>query len=136
MSPLRAFFRDHRKVAYLLVALALVMKVMIPAGFMIGTQGMVLTVQICAEGSGEHLTKQIVIPLEGKSSSNHGNQGKADETCPFAGLSMASLGSVDPALLIIALAFILALGFAPIRAPRPKSASYLRPPLRGPPALV
>lgn len=136
MGWMRTFLNDHRKLALLLVALTLAMKVMIPTGYMIGSQGKVLTVQICADGSGEHLTKQIVIPVEGKSSSDHGNQGKADQTCPFAGLSMASLGSVDPALLLIALAFILALGFAPTRAPHPKSASYLRPPLRGPPAFV
>jgi hypothetical protein len=47
---------------------------------------------------------------------------------------MAGLGGVDMALLALALAFILALGFAPLRPARAASTRFLRPPLRGPPA--
>ncbi len=46
---------------------------------------------------------------------------------------MASLAGADALLLAAALAFILALGFAPATAPRPRRAVWLRPPLRGPP---
>ena len=136
MGTLRAFFRDHRQLAMLLVALALVMKVMVPTGYMIGTDSKALTIQICADGSGQHFTKQIVIPMTGKPQSERGEQGKADGTCPYFALSMASLGGADLALLAIALAFILTLGFAPVRRPWLQGIFHLRPPLRGPPALV
>jgi hypothetical protein len=101
---------------------------------MIGQNSKVLTVQICAEITGNHAVKQLVIPMKDDGSGSGQKQGKGE--CPFASLSMASLAGADHALLALALAFILALGFAPARSPLPKRVSYLRPPLRGPPALV
>ena len=68
------------------------------------------------------------------SSDSGGKQGKAE--CPFASLSMASMTGADPALLSLALAFILALGFASTPNHLPKRVYHLRPPLRGPPAFV
>jgi hypothetical protein len=91
--------------------------------------GKVVTIAICADASGGTLTHQLVLPADGKA----GNQAKGEGTCPYAALAMAGLGGVDTALLALALAFVLALGFArppPARAARP---SFLRPPLRGPP---
>ena len=136
MGTLRAFFRDHRQLAMLLVALALAVKAMVPAGYMVGTDSKVLTIQICADGSGQHFTKQIVVTMTGKSLGGDGEQGKADGTCPYSALSMTSLGGADPALLALALAFILTLGFAPVRRPWLQGIFHLRPPLRGPPALL
>jgi hypothetical protein len=52
MELLRAFFRDHRRLAALLVALALCVKALVPAGYMPGAHGKVLTVEICADASG------------------------------------------------------------------------------------
>ncbi|HIQ17418.1 MAG TPA: hypothetical protein EYH41_05390 [Novosphingobium capsulatum] len=80
------------------------------------------------------MTAKIAIPMKGEPSDSTGKQGKGD--CPFSSLSMASMTGADPALLALALAFILALGFAPVRTSHPKRVSYLRPPLRGPPALI
>ncbi|WP_240959610.1 DUF2946 family protein [Novosphingobium olei] len=120
--------------AILVVMAALCMKIIVPSGYMIGQSSKVLTVQICDEITGNHAVKQLVIPMkDGGSESGH-KQGKGE--CPFASLSMASMTGADPWLLALALAFILALGFAPARLPLPKRVSYLRPPLRGPPALV
>lgn len=136
MGTLRNFLREHRQFALLLVALALAMKALVPTGYMIGTDSKVLTIQICADGSGQHFTKQIVIPMTGKPLDERGEQGKAGSTCPYSVLSMASLGGADLALLAIALAFIMILGFAPVRRPWLQGIFYLRPPLRGPPALV
>jgi hypothetical protein len=135
MGNLRAFIRDHRHLAAVLVALALCIRALMPAGYMLGHDVQTVTVQICADGiSGEH-TQQIVIHQQGdhKGADDHA---KADGTCPWSGLAMASLGGADAMLLALALAFVLALGFAPVAATRPVQTPFLRPPLRGPPAFV
>ena len=134
MYLMRALLLRHRALALLVVMAALCMKIVVPTGFMIGQNSKVLTVQICNEAIGNHAWKQIVIPMKESGGDSDRKQGKVD--CPFASLSMASMTGADPALLALALAFILALGFAPARTSLPKRVSYLRPPLRGPPALA
>lgn len=136
MGALRIFFGTHRRLAWLLVAMALAMKVVVPAGYMIGVQDKVLTVEICSEASGQHLTKQITIPHDGKGTDTPAQQGKADGTCAFLSLSMAAWGGADFALLALALAFILLLGFVPVAPALRERPAYLRPPLRGPPAFA
>lgn len=134
MNPLRAFLLRYRSLAFMMVLAALCMKALIPSGYMIGQNSKVLTVQICHDGLGETITKRIVIPMNGDPSDSTGKQVKGD--CAFTSLSMASMAGASHALLAIALAFIIALGFAPMQLPRPKRMFHLRPPLRGPPALI
>ena len=135
MHPLRAFFSRHRALALLLVMATLCMKALVPAGYMVGDHSKVLTIQLCHEGFGGAIAKQIVIPVKSESTDSPG--GKQDKgECPFSALTMASMAGADPALLALALAFILALGFAPVRTALPGRILHLRPPLRGPPALV
>ncbi|NLR72071.1 hypothetical protein HGI47_14440 [Novosphingobium sp. ERN07] len=134
MNRLRTFFMRHRVMAFVLVMASLCMKVVVPSGFMIAQNSKVLTVQICSDGFGHSLTKQLVIPMKGEPSDSSSKQGKGD--CPFSTLSMASVSGADQALLGLALAFILALGFVPVRGALPSPFFYLRPPLRGPPALL
>lgn len=131
MPTLRAFFRMHRRFALGVVVLALLIKALIPAGYMLSDKSHVLTVAICADASGEMTTRQITIPSDGKS-----DHGKAEGTCAWGLLAMATLGGIDVLLLALALAFILALGLAPSRPAAPARAAYLRPPLRGPPAFA
>lgn len=134
MTTLRDHLLRHRALAILVVIAALCMKIVVPSGYMIGQNSKVLTVQICDEISGNHAVKQLVVPMKDGGSDSDQKQGKGE--CPFASLSMAPMAGADPSLLALALAFILALGFAPARIPLPKRVSYLRPPLRGPPALA
>ncbi|MBC2666815.1 hypothetical protein H7F51_14955 [Novosphingobium flavum] len=129
MTLLRAFLRDHRKLASLVLAMALLMKALVPAGYMVESGSRVLAVAICADASGGHFTLQIVIPGKTDGEARHD---KAEGTCAFSALAMGALGGADPALLLIALAFILLLGLAPAPARR-KGPARLRPPLRGPP---
>lgn len=132
MARLSILIRKHRTIAFLLIALALAMKAAVPAGFMLGTQDKVLTVLVCADATGQHLTKAITLPKSSKSES----QTKAGESCPFASLSAASLGADDLPFVALAIAFMLLLGFAPVRIPTLGGITYIRPPLRGPPALI
>ena len=134
MNLVRAFFLRHRGLAIVLVLATLCMKAIVPTGFMIGQNSKVLTVQICDDAFGNHAVKQIAIPMKDGSSDSSGKQGKGE--CPFTSLSMASMSGADPALLALALAFILALGFVPTRTAHSERVFHLRPPLRGPPALV
>ena len=133
MYAFRAFLLSNRQLAALMIAAALCMKALIPAGYMIGADSKLLTVQICADSLGHAVTKQIAIPQEGHAP---GKQSQMDGTCAFTSLGHATLGGADPIQLAIALAFILALGFAPLVTPAPRPISHLRPPLRGPPALA
>lgn len=134
MNLVRAFFLRHRALAIVLVLATLCMKAIVPTGFMIGQNSKVLTVQICDDAFGNHAVKQIAIPMKDGGSESGSKQGKGE--CPFTSLSMASMSGADPALLALALAFILALGFAPTRTAHSERVFHLRPPLRGPPALV
>ena len=136
MQALRALSHRHRLLAMLLVVLALAMKIAVPAGYMIGQQGKVLTVEICADASGGTLTKQIVIPQSGTPAEGKAPHDKAPATCPYAALGFAALTGADAALLAVAIAFILALGFATAPPLPLQRISFLRPPLRGPPALA
>jgi hypothetical protein len=138
MAPLRALLRSHRRLAALLLALALCMKALVPAGYMVGGSmvdggAKVLTIEICADTLGAKLTRQIAVPHHAAPGDAQGDHGKSAAACPYAGLAMAGLAGVDTALLALALGFILALGFAPVPPPRLARAAYFRPPLRGPP---
>ena len=118
----------------IVVLAALCMKAVVPAGFMIGQDSRTFTVRICDETQLGHVAKQLVIPMKDGHHDPAGPEAKG--TCAFATLGMASLGSVDPVLLALAIAFILALGFAAVPIPPRGRQSHLRPPLRGPPALI
>lgn len=130
MRFLRTFFRGHYRLAMLLACLALALKAAVPTGFMVGTESKSLTILVCGDVSGDHLTKQITIP--GKAA----GQAKTSESCPYSSLSFAALDAGLPAFVALAIAFLLLLGFAPVRIPSLAGASHLRPPLRGPPALI
>jgi hypothetical protein len=132
MTILRAFFLSHRRLAALLIAVALCMKALFPAGFMLGSDARVLTVQICADSLGHTITRQIAVGQKGHSS----DAGKSHEPCAFTALGHALLGGADPVQLALALLFILTLAFAPHLPAAPGRIAYLRPPLRGPPALA
>ncbi len=135
MQLLRAFFLHHRRMAALLIALTLAMKALVPAGFMLGGDSRVITVQICADALGQQITQKIVLPLNQSGGHSGEDKAKTDSPCHFTALGHAMLGGADPVLLALALVFILALGFAPVLAPAPRRIAFLRPPLRGPPAL-
>lgn len=130
MVRLRDILLTNRKAAALLLALTLLVKAVIPAGYMVSSTDLVLTVTVCADSTGEHVTRQIVVPKKaGAGTAGHGDKG----SCPFGALAMGTAGGPAPWLLAIAIAFILALGFAPARIPERKATPRLRPPLRGPP---
>ncbi|OCC25538.1 hypothetical protein MB02_02580 [Croceicoccus estronivorus] len=141
MPILRAFFQTHAWLAASLLALALCMKALVPAGYMIGNaspDSTVLNVQLCTASLDGPVSHQIVIPQDEKnaapgSQDDGGHDKSHNGVCPYTALSMASLSGADAALLAVALLFILALGFAKVRSPRVERPAFFTPPLRGPP---
>ncbi len=133
MRLLRAFIRNHRCLAVWLVALALCMKIMVPSGFMVGAAGKSLSITIC-DGRGLEQTKQIVLLQAGHGRDIPDDHGKAFDPCPYAALGMAALSGTPAMLLAVALAFIVMRAVWPTVAPQPAPRSFLRPPLRAPPA--
>jgi hypothetical protein len=134
MHALRTFFLRRRSLAIFLVAAALCMKLVVPAGYMIGTDAKLLTVQVCHDAGGQVGVAQILVPT--KSGSGHDQGKRARDACPYAALSMVSTGAADAVLLAVALLFILALSRMPTPGPSLLSGDHIRPPLRGPPALL
>lgn len=125
-----------------LVAFALVMKALIPAGTMIGAQSRMIAIQICDGQSHEEL-RQIDLGQSVGSKVSHGqaehgadDHGKSDGVCPYTALGHASLAAADPILLATALAFILARAFAPLVCVRLSRIAHISPPLRGPPSTA
>jgi len=135
MHGLRACLLGHRRIAILIVALALAMKALLPAGYMISSGPHSLAITICGGVDGKDSTARIEVPAKGGAQGD-AERGKASEHCPYSGLSMAALGGADAVLLATALAFILLLGFLPVRVPLARQRAHLRPPLRGPPATA
>lgn len=133
MNRLRRLAFSNRVFACALIALALAMKLALPAGFMPVMSGGQIVVAMCA-GSGP-MTMAIAIPglKQGKSESS-GEHDKADAPCAFAGNSAPALGALPEFLLAVAIAFIVALGLRPLAFPASPEPPYLRPHLRAPPA--
>jgi len=132
---LRRLVLSNHRLAIAILALALLMKLIMPAGFMPTVSNGQIVVSMCS-GTGP-MEVVMTIPGLGHQPDNGGaHGGKAEQPCAFAGLSAPSLAAADPILLATAILFLLALG---IRAPLlPASAAppYLRPPARGPPANI
>jgi hypothetical protein len=131
MSRLRAFVRRNPALAALIVALALVLRAVVPGGFMPSSDHRQIVVAICT-GSGP-ATAVIAVPLA--DSTDTGDHVKGDKPCAFGTLSLTSLAAADAVLLALALLFALALSLRPMVPARALSAPFLRPHLRGPPAL-
>jgi hypothetical protein len=135
MFALRLLLRTHYRLAMMLVALALLVKAIVPAGYMVGQSSKTFTVTICADGSGEMQSRAIIVPMKPGSNGSH-EAARSGKACAYSATSMAALSGADAPLLAIALLFILALGFAPLKPLQLHQIHHLRPPLRGPPALA
>ncbi|WP_157073722.1 hypothetical protein [Sphingomonas soli] len=130
MASLRTIARTHRNLAALIVVAALLLRILVPAGFMPVVRDGRMVMSIC---SGMGPTK-IVVEIPGLKHQPEDRQ--AQSPCAFADLSLPSLAGADPIQLAVLVAFVLALGltFSPYLPPR--AILRLRPPLRGPPVLA
>jgi hypothetical protein len=136
MSSLRALTHSYARLTLVLVVLALAVKALVPAGYMISSNGeRFLTVTICADASGTPKQMRIAIPDKNEKGGDHSEAANKSQPCAFSGLGHAALGGADPLLLAAALAFILLIWLAPLTASPARDIAFLRPPLRGPPSF-
>lgn len=136
MSNGRSLINKHRGLFLLLILCAIAARALIPSGYMIAGNSRTFTVEICSDGMGERMTRQIEIQNDGGSHAPQTDHGKVDGNCAFASLGMAGVAGAHPELLAIALAFILLLGLSATSILPVQRLSHLRPPLRGPPAAI
>ncbi|MFN4020218.1 MAG: hypothetical protein ACK4IC_06850 [Erythrobacter sp.] len=134
MVCLRALLRQQTRLVPVLLVLALMVKAMVPAGFMLspGTERF-LMVTICADASGMPKQMRIALPDNSDAGGDHDEAADKGQPCAFSGLGHAVLSGADPLMLAAALAFILLIGFAPRPALPGRDTPFVRPPLRGPP---
>jgi hypothetical protein len=126
----------QRHFAVLLCAATLLLKLIVPTGYMIGNEHGRVAIVVC---SGIFTATGMAGPAMHGAMTDHGksdDHGKMEQPCAFAGLSAAALGTIDPILLTALIAFVLALGTAPM-VPLPGiRRTALPPPLRGPPVTL
>lgn len=132
MQDFRHFLSAHRRPAAWLVALALVMKVLVPAGYMPVFSHGSIALELCS-GYGP---EKMAMPGMDRHGDKPGAPMKDDMPCGFGGHAGGAMAGVDPILLIVALSFIAATVFRRPLVSRLRPIAFLRPPLRGPPATI
>ncbi|PZU79605.1 MAG: hypothetical protein DI530_08375 [Sphingomonas sp.] len=128
----------RRHLAALICAAALLVKLLVPAGYMIDGSDGRLAISICP-GTGPVATMPDMPGMDGEAADRHGGGKEHDPSaapCAFAGLTAAALDTVDPIQLAARIAFTVTTGMVTARLPALHRSAYLRPPLRGPPALL
>ena len=125
----------QRYLAVLLCAATLLLKLIVPTGYMIGSEHGRVTIELCSGGAPQTTTMSGMhggMPDSGTSKEH----GKPEIPCAFTSLSAASLAAIDPIQLTVLIAFIEVVGLALIVLPATPRSAYIRPPLRGPPAVL
>ncbi len=147
MTGLRRLSFDHGMLTAWLIGCALLMKILVPAGFMPVMTNGIMRIAICGGSvmadpmvampmsEAMHAPMSAAMPGMEHHPDKPDHQGR-EMPCAFSGLSMASIAAADPLLLAIALAFVVTLGFRALPAMVRAVPAHLRPPLRGPPVLI
>ncbi|MCH4893192.1 hypothetical protein GO308_08745 [Sphingomonas sp. SFZ2018-12] len=133
MTHLRTWIATHPWIAASLIAMALLVRALVPGGYMIATTGGTITVQVCAETGMTPEQITIALPGGGHDGTDGDGDARAKMPCAFAGLAMPMLAGADPIQLAIALVAILALGLAARQVPTLRTVARLRPPSHAPP---
>lgn len=124
----------------LLCAGALLLKLLVPTGYMIENRHGVINVVICSGTAPRTVT--MAMPMDGDMAAMHDampdhgqsqDHGKVEMPCAYSSLSAQMLGAVDPVMLVAALAVVAAMALFSTPRPALPTAPHLRPPLRGPP---
>lgn len=134
MARWRTLLHTHARLAMLLVIMALLVKAVLPAGYMLAPTSKSFTVAICTDGSGKMQTRTVTVPVQNGEHGGKVDHAQSGKGCAYSALSNASTAGADVPLLVLALTFLLLIGLAPAPRLSLAIAHHLRPPLRGPPA--
>lgn len=131
VRTLRHFIRGRLIGTWTLFALALAMRMLVPAGFMPSFSSSGVEIVFCS-GAGP---MKMVMP---GSAPGHAHDGQApakpDAPCGFSALGAPSLSGADPIQLAAAVATIMVAGLLPARGLPVRRVASLRALPRGPPA--
>ncbi len=117
-----------------LFALALAIRICVPAGFMPTQTAHGVVVSIC-DGMGS--AKTMVVDFQRPDVSGRpSDTQKQPESCAFAALSAPALGGDMPLVLAAPALLLREFVLPPPGRADPVRADFLTPPLRGPPALI
>ena len=134
MTSFRQFLlRHHTLAAWLLVA-ALLMKILVPGGFMPVVSGGSITIELCSGFGPEKMT--MAMPGMAGHGGKHDQSGKGDMPCGFGGHASPAFSMVDPTLLTVAIIYVITTVFRIAVVRVAKAPAFLRPQLRGPPVLA
>lgn len=133
VSALRRLLLEHRLLCGCLIAAALLMKAVLPAGFMPMQSGGTVVLGFCSGYGPKPMAMPMAMPMKEDRSSPDEHQPRAEMPCAFGGLAMPGLAAVDPTLLALAIAFVLERAVRTATILPTIVRVYLRPPLRGPP---
>lgn len=125
MTAFRRFAFAHRAVSAWVIALAVLLKVVVPAGTMIGPGSIGL---VLCTGSGP-----VSVSAVPGSPDKHDRR---ELPCAFAGLSAPSLAAAGPPVLPVTVVGPVATTLCLASAARVEPATCRRPPVRGPPTIV
>ena len=132
MRMIRDAVLQHRGWLAWACALALAVRVLVPAGYMPVQVGGLPAITIC-DGTGGQMNAMADMPgMAGK----HGSHDKSSNVgCPFGVAAMAWLGSIESIALIAPLALPFTISHI-IAQPGPRlRTARLRPPAQGPPKV-
>ncbi len=128
----------QRHFALLICAATLLLKLIVPTGYMMASDHGRLTITICSgSASPATMTAMAEMPSMHGDIADHGqseDHSKAEMPCAFSGLSAAALAAVDPIQLAALLAFVMSVGLYGLATLPPSRRAQLKPPSRGPPA--
>lgn len=108
------------------------MRIVVPAGYMPVFSASAVTFELCSG----HGPMTMVMPGMGDHHDQKGGHDKSEMPCGFSALATPSLAGAAPILLALAIAFIVAIVSRSVARGRIAPPSYLRPPLRAPPATA
>ncbi len=148
VQPLRSALLKQPLLAAAILLAALLLRLIVPAGFMPVVEDGRLTMVVCSgygpvpaapidHGAGHVMPSMAHHAAPQHHSSDHDSaEHQAQNPCAFADLALPALGGTDPIQLAAALLFIIATALLLRTQLPPPAVRHLRPPLRGPPLLA
>lgn len=119
--------------ALCLIGAAMLIRSLVPAGFMPVASHGVIYVQLCTG----HGRQMIALEIPGRAPDiDHSGSANKDMACAFSGLAGPALSGADPIQLGLALKYIVSAVFYQPESLVLWRGIYLRPPAIGPPELA
>ena len=133
MTPLRRLACRHAGLAGWLFGLALLLRLLMPSGYMVDTAGGRLAITLCSGHAAMPMPVAMAMP-GGSGHEGHEVPPRTDAPCAFAGLLAPGLAAVDLLPFAPVLAFAVGTARTVAHPTPPPAHTLLRPPSRGPPA--